>query len=61
MQGGLTPWIDDVGVSLVHEDGTQDEEVMLELSKLEELLHFKTTFRRIIVGHYVPPDPYRNT
>ena len=37
IQGGLTPWIDDVelsNVSLVHVDGTQDEEAMLKLSKL---------------------------
>ena len=30
-------------VSLVHVDGAQDEEAILELSKLEEPLHFKTT------------------
>ena len=38
VQGGLTPWIDDVeigDVSLVHVDGTQDEEAMLEFSELE--------------------------
>ena len=70
VQGGLTPWIDDVevsDVSLVHVDGTQDEEAMLKLSKLETPLHFKTTSTGIIVGHdvkdcpNVPNDWYRNT
>ena len=35
IQGGLTPWIDDVelsDVSLVHVDGTQDEDAILELT-----------------------------
>ena len=55
------------GVNLVHVDGTQGEEAMLDLSKLEEPLHFKTTSMGIVVGHdirdypYVPPDWYRNT
>ena len=70
VQGGLTSWIDDVkisDVSLVHVDGTQDEEAMLELSKLEEPLHFRSTSTGIIVGHdvmdylNVPSDWYRNT
>ena len=69
VQGGLTPWIDDVDVSdvsLVHVYGTQDEEAMLELSNLETPLHFKTTSTGIVVGHDVkdyPNDPndwYRN-
>ena len=30
-------------VSLVHMDGTQDGEVIIEAEKLEEPLHFKTT------------------
>ena len=38
-------------MSLVYVDGTQDEEAILELSKLKEPLHFKTTFTSIIVGH----------
>ena len=62
-------WIDDdedCDVSLVHVGGNQDNDAMLELSKLEEPLHFKTTSTRIIVGHdvrdypNVPPDWYRN-
>ena len=44
-------------MSLVHVDGTQDEEVMLELSKLEKPLHFKTTSMGIIVGHDVKDFP----
>ena len=69
MQGGITPWIVEVEisiVSLVHVDGIQDEEAMLELSKLEEHLHFETTSTGIIVGDdvmdylNVPPDWYRN-
>ena len=52
---------------MVHVDGTQDEEAMLELSKLETPLHFKITSKGIIVGidvkNYpnVPNDWYRNT
>ena len=70
VQEGLTPWIDDVEVSdmnLVHIDGTQDEEAMLKLSKLEEPLHLKTTFTGIIIGRdvrnypNVPLDWYKNT
>ena len=70
VKGGLTPWLDDIelsDVSLVHVDGTQDEEAMLELSKLEPALHFKTTSTGIIVGHdvkdypNVPNDWYRDT
>jgi hypothetical protein len=68
MRGGLTPWVDSVDkgdVSLVHVDGTQDKEVILEASRLEEPLHFKTTSTGIganqDVKDYpkVPPDWYR--
>ena len=54
-------------MNLVHVDGTQDKEAMLELSKLEEPLHFQTHSTEFIVGHdvkdypNVPPDWYRNT
>ena len=44
--GGLTPWVDSVDdgeVNLVLVDGTQDDEVIVKASKLEEPLHFKTT------------------
>ena len=70
VKGGLTPWLDDIelsDVSLVHVDGTQDEEAMLKLSKLEPALHFKTTSTGIIVGHdvkdypNVPNDWFRET
>ena len=44
-------------MSLVHVDGTQDEEAMLERSKLEEPLHFKTTSTSIIVSHDVKDYP----
>ena len=60
VQGGLTPWLDDIelsDVSLVHEDGTQDEEAMLEFSKLEPPLHFKTTSTGIIAGHNIKDYP----
>ena len=65
VKGGLTPWLDDIelsDVSLVHVDGTQDEEAMLEPALL-----FKTTSTGIIVGHdvkdypNVPYDWYRLT
>ena len=70
LQGGLTPWIDgmeEYDVSLLHVNGTQNEEEMLELAKLEEPLHFKITLTGIVVGQNVqyypkvPPDWYRNT
>ena len=54
-------------MSLIHVDGTQDDEEMLEITKLEEPLHFKTTSTGIIAGHdvkdypNVPSDWYRNT
>ena len=50
-------------MSFVHVDGTQDEDAMLEVAKLQEPLHVKTTSTGIIVGHdvkdypKVPPDP----
>ena len=70
VQGGLTPWVDEVGeveVGVVHVDGTQEDEAIIELEKLEERLHFKTTSTGILVGHdvkdylKVPPDWYWNT
>ena len=69
-KGGLTPWVDEVGemeIGMVHVDGTQEEEAIIEVEKLEEPLHFKTTSTGILVGHdvkdylKVPPDWYRNT
>lgn len=53
-------------MNLVHVDGTQDKEAMLELSKLEEPLHFQTHSTEFIVGHdvkdypNVPNNWYRN-
>ena len=70
VDGGLTPWADEVGemeIGVVHVDGTQEEEAIIEVEKLEEPLHFKTTSTGILVGHdvkdypKVPPDWYRNT
>ena len=70
VKGGLTPWIKDVGeveVGAVHVDGTQEEEAIIEMDKLEEPLHFKTTSTGIMIGHdvkdypKVPSDWYRNT
>ena len=43
---GLPPWVDKIGeieVGVVHVDGTQEEEAIIEVEKLEEPLHFKTT------------------
>ena len=69
LQGGLTLWIDKMeksDVNLVHVDGTQNE-AMLELSNLEEPLHFIITSTGIVVGHDVNDYPnvpsywYRNT
>ena len=34
-------------MGLVHVDGTQDEEALLDAPKLEEPLHFKTTLRSL--------------
>ena len=45
LQGGLTSWIDVIEegeVNVVHVDGTQDEEAIIDASKLEELLYFVT-------------------
>ena len=53
-------------VSLVHVDGTQDEEAILKAVRLEKPLHFKTTSTEIVVGQdvkdypKVPADWYRN-
>ena len=67
--GGLTSWVDSLeesDISLVHVDGSQDEEAIVEASRLEEPLHFKTTSTRIMVGQdvkdypKVPADWYRN-
>jgi hypothetical protein len=58
--------VDEGDVSLVHVDETQDEEAIIEASRLEEPLHFKTTSTGIMpsqdVRDYpkVPPDWYRN-
>ncbi|OAE26680.1 hypothetical protein AXG93_4118s1110 [Marchantia polymorpha subsp. ruderalis] len=69
IHGGLTPWIDDLEahqVAIVHVDGTQGDDAMLEASKLEEPLHFKTTSTWIIAGQdvkdypKVPLDWYQN-
>ena len=54
-------------VGVVHVDGTQEDEAVIEIDKLEEPLHFKTTSTGSLVGHdvkdypKVPPDWYRNT
>ena len=70
VKGGFTPWVDEVGemeVGVVHVDGIQKEEAIIEVGKLEEPLHFMTTSTGILVGHDVkdypkdPPDWYRNT
>ncbi|BFI32702.1 hypothetical protein MPTK2_3g07970 [Marchantia polymorpha subsp. ruderalis] len=70
IQGGLTPWIEDLEdhqVTIVHVDGTQGDDVTLKASHLEEPLHFKTTSSGIIAGQdvkdypKVPLDWYRNT
>jgi hypothetical protein len=61
--------VDDVEeseVSLINVDGTQEEEVIIESSKLEDPLHFKTTSTGIVVDQDVkyypnlPSDWYRN-
>lgn len=70
LQRRLTPWIngmDAFDVSLVHADGTQGEKAMLELAKLEEPLHLKTTSTGIVVAQDVKdypkvlPNWYRKT
>ena len=58
--GGLTHWVDNMeesGVSLVHVDGIQDEEAIVEAARLEEHLHFKTTSTKIVVGQDVKDYP----
>ena len=43
VKGGLTPWVEEVReveVGVVHVDGTQEEETIIEMDKLEEPLHF---------------------
>ena len=66
--GWLTHWVDSVDegeINAIHVDGIQDDEVILEASKLEEPLHDKTT-STCIVGHdikdypNVPADWYKN-
>ena len=66
--GGLTPWIDSVDdgeVNLIHMDGTQEENAIMEIEKLEEPLHFNTTSIGIVVGQdvndypHAPSDWYR--
>ena len=45
LQGGLTSWIDVIEegeINVVHVDGTQDEEAIINTSKLAEPLHFVT-------------------
>ena len=67
--GGLTPWVDSMeesDVSLVHVDGVQDEEAIIEAEKLEGPLHFKITSTGIVVGQNIKDylkvlaDWYRN-
>ena len=39
VKGGLTRWVDEVGemeVGVVHVDGTQEKEAIIEVEKLEE-------------------------
>ena len=66
---GLILWVNSIkkrDVSLVHVDGTQDEEAIMEAEKLEEPSHFKTTSTGIVVGSgvkdypKVPADWYKN-
>ena len=70
LQGGLTPWVDEVTegeVLTMHVDGTQEVEILPDKSFAENPLHFKTTSTGIIVGEdvkdypNVPADWYRNT
>ena len=70
VKGGLTPWVDEIGkmgVGAVHVDGTEAEQTIIEVEKLEEPLYFKTTSIGILLGHdvkdypKVPPDWYWNT
>ena len=57
---GLTPWVDsmkEMDVSLIHVDGTQDQEAIMEAEKLDEPLHFKTTWTGSVVGQGVKDYP----
>ena len=36
-------------ISLVHVEGTQDEEAIVEAARLEQPLHFKATSTKIVV------------
>ena len=69
IRGGLRPWVDSVeesDVSLIHVDGTQHKEAIVEAARLEEPLHFKTMSTIIVVGQDVKNYPkvhadwYRN-
>ena len=56
LQGGLTPWVDDVvkmDAFAVEVDGTLEVEVLPDKSLLEKPLHFKTTSTGITVGEDV--------
>ena len=70
VKGGLTLWVDEIEkkeIGAVHVNDTLKEGAIIEMDKLEEPLHFKTTSTGILVGHdvkdypKVPPDWYRNT
>ena len=70
VQGGLTPWIDDVREEealAVNVDGTHDVKILLDGSLLENPLHFKIASMGIMIGKdvkdypHVPADWYRNT
>ena len=65
----LTHWVvslEESDASPVYEEGIHDEEAIVKTAKLEELLHFKTTSTKIVVGQDVkdypkmPMDWYRN-
>ena len=69
IRGGLTHWVDNLDddeVNVIHIDGTQEEEDIMEASRLEEPLLFKTSFTELVVGRYVkdspnmPADWYKN-
>ena len=42
---------------MVHVNGIQDEEAIIDAAKLEEPLHFKTTSTNIVVGQDVKDYP----
>ena len=65
----MTPCVDSVeesDINLVHVDGTQEKDAIMEIEKLEEHLLFKTTSTEIVVGQdvkdysHVPTDWYKN-